>query len=136
MFDHPITSKITGIVLYLVVALILGWLGFFFGLIVAVMTPSQIGGVYVVIGMSMTQFMLSGGIWPLDGQQKLLVALSEFLPTRLASKMMNNISYKDWTLDNPSIAFGIATMLSYIAIIILVLIVMGKYKKDLWAIQK
>lgn len=77
-----------------------------------------------------------GGIWPLEGQPPLLRQVSKLIPIRLVGNMMNDIVIKGWTLDHPSILTGTSLTVLYNILLILVLILLGKIKKDLWVIQK
>jgi len=77
-----------------------------------------------------------GAFWPLEGQPQFLRKISEFLPVRLAGNAMNNIALKGWSLDHPSIIVGTTTIFAYTIMLVLILIVLGKLKKDLWIIQK
>lgn len=77
-----------------------------------------------------------GAIWPLEGQPQLLRKLSKLLPIRLVGNTLNDIALKGWTLDHPSIISGTSLTVFYIILLVLVLIVLGKIKKDLWVIKK
>jgi len=77
-----------------------------------------------------------GAIWPLEGQPQLLRQVSKLLPIRLVGNIMNDIAIKGWTLDHPSVITGTSLTIVYTILLILVLIVLGKIKKDLWVIQK
>ncbi|KAL5245483.1 hypothetical protein ACI65C_012893 [Semiaphis heraclei] len=58
LFLNPI--KITnGMFVYVLLLLLLGWIGFLFGLLTAVISTTKLGGVYIITGSSMTQFILS-----------------------------------------------------------------------------
>ncbi|XP_060878331.1 ABC transporter G family member 23-like [Metopolophium dirhodum] len=135
LFLNPIQIT-NGMFVYVLLLLLLGWIGFLFGLLTAVISTTKLGGVYIITGSSMTQFILSGAIWPLEGQPQLLRQVSKLLPIRLVGNIMNDIAIKGWTLDHPSIITGTSMTVLYTILLILVLIVLGKIKKDLWVIQK
>jgi len=135
LFYHPIQMT-NGLFVYTLVMFILGCIGFLFGLLAAVLSPTKVGGIYTITGLSLSQFLLSGTFWPMEGQPQLLRNVSEFLPVRLAGNIMNNIALKGWSLDHPSIVIGTATTFAYIIILVFVLIVLGKLKKDLWVLKK
>lgn len=77
-----------------------------------------------------------GGVWPIDGQTKLLRSVSELLPMRLAGKTMNDIALKGWTLDHPSVIIGTTSTFAHAVLLLLVLIGLSKLKKDMWVIHK
>lgn len=77
-----------------------------------------------------------GAIWPLEGQPQLLRQVSKLLPIRLGGNIMNDIALKGWTLDHPSVITGTSLAVLYTILLILVLIILGKIKKDLWVILK
>ncbi|CAI6347958.1 unnamed protein product [Macrosiphum euphorbiae] len=135
LFLNPIQIT-NGMFVYALLLLLMGWLGFLFGLLTAVLSTTKLFAVYIITGSSMTQFLLSGSIWPLEGQPQLLRQVSKLLPIRLVGNIMNNIAIKGWTLDHPSIITETSLTVLYNILLILVLIVLGKIKKDLWVIQK
>ncbi|KAF0762245.1 ABC transporter G family member 23-like [Aphis craccivora] len=106
------------------------------GLLTAVITTTKLGGVYIITGTSLTQFLLSGAVWPLEGQPQLLKKASKLLPIRLVGNTLNDIALKGWTLDHPSIISGTSLTVLYTILLVLVLILLGKLKKDLWVIKK
>jgi hypothetical protein len=77
-----------------------------------------------------------GAIWPLEGQPQLLRQFSMVLPIRLVGNTMNNIVLKGWSLDHPSVLTGTSLTVLYTILLVLVLIVLRKLKKDWWVIQK
>ncbi|XP_022175207.1 ABC transporter G family member 23-like [Myzus persicae] len=135
LFSNPIQIT-NGLFVYVLLLLLLGWIGFLYGLLTAVISTTKLFGVYIITGSSLTQFILSGGIWPLEGQPPLLRQVSKLIPIRLVGNMMNDIVIKGWTLDHPSILTGTSLTVLYNILLILVLILLGKIKKDLWVIQK
>lgn len=54
----------------------------------------------------------------------------------IAGKMMTDITLKGWTLDHPSVVMGTTIIFVYVTVIVLILIVLGKFKKDMWVIHK
>lgn len=72
----------------------------------------------------------------MEGQPRLLRIVSELLPMRLVGIMMNNIALKSWTLDHPSIIIGTSITIMYTMLLVFVIIVFGKLRKDLWVAQK
>ncbi|XP_060841940.1 ABC transporter G family member 23-like isoform X1 [Rhopalosiphum padi] len=135
IFSNPIQIT-NGLFIYVLLLLLLGWIGFLFGLFTAVISTTKLGGVYIITGSSMTQFLLSGAIWPLEGQPQLLRQFSMVLPIRLVGNTMNNIVLKGWSLDHPSVLTGTSLTVLYTILLVLVLIVLRKLKKDWWVIQK
>ncbi|XP_025200634.1 ABC transporter G family member 23-like [Melanaphis sacchari] len=135
LFLNPIQIT-NGLFVYVLLLLLLGWIGFLFGLFTSVVSTSKLGGVYIITGASMTQFILSGAIWPLEGQPPFLRQISKLLPIRLVGNTMNNIALKGWTLDHLSIITGTSLTVLYTIFLILLLIVLGKLKKNLWVLQK
>jgi len=77
-----------------------------------------------------------GSIWPLEGQPPILREVSKILPIRLVGNMMNDIAIKGWSLDHPSILTGTSLTVLYSILLILILIVLGRIKKDLWVVHK
>lgn len=77
-----------------------------------------------------------GLIWPLNGQPYLLRIVSESLPTWIVGNTINNIMLRDGQFNNPSIIIGITTTFAYNILLILVLIILGKFKKNLWILHK
>jgi len=80
--------------------------------------------------------LFTGGVWPIDGQAKLLRAVSELLPMRLAGKTMNDIALKGWTMDHPSVIIGTTATFAHAILLLLLLIGLSKVKKDMWVIHK
>lgn len=72
----------------------------------------------------------------MEGQPRLLRIVSELLPMRLVGIMMNNIALKSWTLDHPSVIIGTSITIMYTMLLVFVIIVFGKLRKDLWVAQK
>jgi hypothetical protein len=71
-----------------------------------------------------------------EGQPEFLRLFSQFIPMRLLGNTMNNVALKGWSLSHPSIIMGISTTLVYTILLVLLLIILGKYKKQWWVIQK
>lgn len=80
-------------------------------------------------------FYILGAMWSVEGQPYFLRKISEVLPIRLVGKTMTDIALKGWTLNHPLIMFGVTMAVVYIIFLLLVLIVLGKFKKSWWAIQ-
>jgi len=59
VFMNPILIT-KSLLVYLLVMLLLNWMSFFFGVIVAVLSSSLIGCTFIITGMTMYQFYLSG----------------------------------------------------------------------------
>ncbi|XP_050422032.1 ABC transporter G family member 23-like [Adelges cooleyi] len=135
LFSNPVQIT-TGFYAYILLVILLGCIGFFFGLLIAGLSTSKIGAVYVITGWSLIQFTLSGAIWPVEGQPFYLKAVSQVLPLYVAGKTMNDIALKGWTLAHPAIVLGTTVIFAYALIFLLVLIVLGRLKKDMWVIQK
>ncbi|KAE9545466.1 hypothetical protein AGLY_001009 [Aphis glycines] len=104
-FSNPILIS-SGLLMYAMLIIIMSWIGFLFGLLAAGITPTKAGGVHIMNGWALSQMLLSGGVWPIDGQLPLLRSVSELLPMRLAGKTMNDITLKGWTLGHPSVIKG------------------------------
>jgi len=135
IFLNPILIS-KSLFVYLLSMLLLNCIGFFFGVLVAVVVPTILGGTYVITGATLSQFLLSGIIWPIEGQPYFLKVISELLPITLVGNMMSHIALKGWSLNNPSILMGTSIAIAYIVVLILSLVVLGKFKRDLWIIQK
>lgn len=88
----------------------------------------------IVSCFNYTNFL--GAVWPMEGQPQILRKVSELLPIRLVGNTMNNIALKGWTLGHPSIVIGTTATFAYTILFVLVLIILGKIKKDLWVLQK
>ncbi|XP_025415790.1 ABC transporter G family member 23-like isoform X1 [Sipha flava] len=135
LFFNPLQIT-SGLFVYVFILILLGCMGFFFGLLTAILSTSKLGGVYVITGTCMTQFILCGAIWPLEGQPTFLRKVSELLPIRLVGNTINNIAIKGWTFDHPSIIIGTSMTLFYTVSLVFILIILGKLKKDIWVAQK
>lgn len=134
-FSNPIYIS-NGLFMYAILIIIMSWIGFLFGLLAAGITPTKAGGVHIMNGWALSQMLLSGGVWPIDGQSPLLRSVSELLPMRLAGKTMNDITLKGWTLDHPSVIKGTSATFGHAILLILILIVLSKLKKNMWVIHK
>ncbi|XP_050542644.1 ABC transporter G family member 20-like isoform X2 [Daktulosphaira vitifoliae] len=104
IFLNPLQIT-SGLWMYFIIVILLGCIGFFFGLIAAGIMTERIGAFYLVIGWSFMQFTLSGGVWPIEGQPIYLKCISKLLPLNIAGKTMNNIALKGWTITHPEIIF-------------------------------
>ncbi|XP_016664258.1 ABC transporter G family member 20 [Acyrthosiphon pisum] len=135
LYPNPIILS-SGIFMYVILLIIMSWIGFLFGLLVAGLTPTKYFGAYIMNSLALPQMLLSGGVWPIDGQAKLLRSVSELLPMRLAGKTMNDIVLKGWTLYHPSVIIGTTATFVHVVLLLLVLIGLSKVKKDMWVIQK
>lgn len=135
LFPNPIIIS-SGLLMYVILVIIMSWIGFLFGLLAAGITPTKSFGVHIMNGWALSQMLLSGGVWPIDGQAKLLRSVSELLPMRLAGKTMNDITLKGWTLDHPSVIIGTTATFAHAVLLLLVLIGLSKVKKDMWVIHK
>lgn len=62
--------------------------------------------------------------------------LSDLLPVRLVGYTMNEIALKGWTLDHPLLIARTTTLFIYTMVLVFILFVLGKLKKDLWVIHK
>lgn len=82
------------------------------------------------------QLFFLGVVWPIEGQPKLLRKISELIPLQILGQTVDGIRLKGWTLDHPSILFGITASFVYTILLVLILVVLGKYKKNLWVIHK
>lgn len=49
---------------------------------------------------------------------------------------MNDIALKGWTFDHPAIRTGTSITFAYAVLLICVLIVLGRFKKDMWVLRK
>lgn len=85
---------------------------------------------------SLLYFYFIGAIWPIEAQSKLLKLFSEALPVRIVSQSMTEISLKGWTIDHPSIINAVLFLFGYIGFLVIFLIVLGKFKKDMWVLRK
>jgi len=74
--------------------------------------------------------------WPVEGQAPWLRSISNILPMRIAGKTMNDIALKGWTWDHPSILHGTAIICGQLTLLVLLLIGLGKIKKDMWVLNK
>ncbi|XP_060879231.1 ABC transporter G family member 23-like isoform X2 [Metopolophium dirhodum] len=135
LYPNPIILS-SGIFMYVILVIIMSWIGFLFGLLAAGLTPTKFFGVHIMNGWALSQMLLSGGVWPIDGQTKLLRSVSELLPMRLAGKTMNDIALKGWTLDHPSVIIGTTATFAHAVLLLLVLIGLSKVKKNMWVIHK
>ncbi|VVC27530.1 Hypothetical protein CINCED_3A011626, partial [Cinara cedri] len=81
-------------------------------------------------------FAMYSAVWPVESQTPLLRMVTELLPMRLAGNVMTNIALKGWTLEHPSVIKNIVVMFSYSVILVLVIIGLGKFKKNMWIMQK
>ncbi|XP_060841435.1 ABC transporter G family member 23-like isoform X1 [Rhopalosiphum padi] len=135
IFSNPIQLT-SGLFMYAALIIIMSWIGFLFGLLAAGITPTKAGGVHIMNGWALSQMLLSGGVWPIDGQSRLLRTVSELLPMRLAGKTMNDITLKGWTLDHPSVIKGTSATFVHAILLLLVLIGLSKVKKNMWVIHK
>uniref|UniRef100_A0A2S2PCJ4 ABC-2 type transporter transmembrane domain-containing protein n=1 Tax=Schizaphis graminum TaxID=13262 RepID=A0A2S2PCJ4_SCHGA len=133
-FSNPIHLT-SGLFMYAMLVIIMSWIGFLFGLLAAGITPTKAGGVHIMNGWALSQMLLSGGVWPIDGQSHLLRTVSELLPMRLAGKTMNDITLKGWTLDHPSVIKGTSATFVHAILLILILIGLSKIKKNMWVIH-
>eukprot|EP00102_Acyrthosiphon_pisum_P025305 XP_016662515.1 PREDICTED: ABC transporter G family member 23-like isoform X2 [Acyrthosiphon pisum] len=135
LYPNPIILS-SGMFMYVILLIIMSWIGFLFGLLTAGLTPTKYFGVHIMNGWALSQMLLSGGVWPIDGQAKLLRSVSELLPMRLAGKTMNDIVLKGWTLYHPSVIIGTTATFAHVVLLLLVLIGLSKVKKDMWVIHK
>ncbi|VVC31700.1 AAA+ ATPase domain,P-loop containing nucleoside triphosphate hydrolase,ABC transporter-like,ABC [Cinara cedri] len=134
ILNNPIQIT-SGLFAFSILLLILGWLGFFFGVLSAIFSTSFVGGCNIITGSFFTQVLLSGMLWPFEGQPKLLRIGSELLPVRLISKTLNDIVLKGFAWNHSSIIKGTSSAIVYCMVIVLVLIVLGKYKRHWWIVQ-
>jgi len=58
------------------------------------------------------------------------------LPIRIAGNTMNEIALKGWTWNHPSVLFGTSLTAIQVIVLVLVLIVLGKIKKEMWVLNK
>lgn len=72
----------------------------------------------------------------MEGQPQFLRKISDLIPLRVVGNTMNNIALKGWTWDHPSIIIGTSGAFATLGLLVLVLIILGKLKKDLWVISK
>lgn len=135
LFPNPILIT-NGLFMYSIVMVLLGWIGFLWGLVVAGLSTTKLGGVYVINGLTMSQFLLSGFLWPIEGQSPYVRLISEMLPIRIAGNTMNEIALKGWTWNHPSVLFGTSLTAIQVIVLVLVLFVLGKIKKDMWVLNK
>ncbi|VVC27807.1 ABC transporter-like,P-loop containing nucleoside triphosphate hydrolase,AAA+ ATPase domain,ABC [Cinara cedri] len=133
-YANPIQVT-NGLVGYNILLIFVGWTGFFFGLIVACVSPTKLVGITIVNGFTFSQALLSGGVWPVEAQPPLLKMVSEFLPIRRSGIIMMDITLKGWTLDHPLVIWNVIGMFFYNVILVLVLIGLGKLKKNIWTIK-
>ncbi|XP_050542641.1 ABC transporter G family member 23-like isoform X2 [Daktulosphaira vitifoliae] len=134
-FSNPIQIT-SGIYVYIIVAMLLGCIGFFFGLVTAGISTNNISATYLVIGCSFSQFLLAGALWPIEGQPTYVRPITELLPLYIAGKTMNNITLKGWTIHHPEVFSGTMIILSYTIILLLIVVVLGRVKKDMWGVTK
>uniref|UniRef100_A0A2H8TY93 ABC transporter G family member 23 n=1 Tax=Melanaphis sacchari TaxID=742174 RepID=A0A2H8TY93_9HEMI len=134
-YSNPIYLS-SGLFVYAMLITIMSWIGFLFGLLAAGITPTKASGVSLMNGCALSQMLLSGILWPVEGQSHFLRPVSELLPMRLAGNAMNDISLKGWTFDHPSIIKGTSATFAHVILLILLLIGLSKVKKDMWVIHK
>lgn len=77
-----------------------------------------------------------GAIWPIETQPQYLKSISKLFPMRLGGKALSDITLKGWSFDHHSVSFSITILFGYASILLLVLIIFGKYKKDMWVMHK
>ncbi|VVC43843.1 ABC transporter-like,P-loop containing nucleoside triphosphate hydrolase,AAA+ ATPase domain,ABC [Cinara cedri] len=131
LYGRPIIIT-NGLVAYTVLMILVGWTGFFFGIISACISSSTLAAIYAVNGFNFCQAILAGAAWPVEGQFPLLQFVSELCPIRIAGNIMNNISLRGWTWEHPMVVASILKMLIYNVMLSLIVFILVKFKKDAW----
>lgn len=82
-------------------------------------------------------FFISLGImWPIEAQMPFMKIISEHLPLCYISRILNNIVLRGWTLTHPTVLIGIAIIIGYVFLHVIILLYLNHVKKDAWLVSK
>lgn len=72
----------------------------------------------------------------MEGQPPYLKAVTQFFPINLAGKTINSVTLRGWEWNHPLILTYVGTLSVLIVFMVLVLIALGKFKKEVWVLNK
>lgn len=74
-------------------------------------------------------------MWPIEAQMPFMKLITEHLPLCYISRLTNNIVLRGWALDHPSVVYGIAIIIGYIFLHVIMLLCLNHLKRDAWSIK-
>lgn len=81
-------------------------------------------------------FIPLGIMWPIEAQMPFMKIVSEHLPLCYISRILNNIVLRGWTLGHPTVLTGIAIIIGYVFLHVIMLLFLTHIKKDAWLVRK
>ncbi|XP_022175206.1 ABC transporter G family member 23-like [Myzus persicae] len=135
VFLNPIEIT-NGLFAFVFIILLTGWLGLLYGLLIVGVSKSSSEAMNMVIGWNMMQIYLSGIMWPIEAQMPFMKIISEHLPLCYISRILNNIVLRGWTLGHPTVLIGIAIIIGYVFLHVIMLLSLTHIKKDAWLVNK
>jgi len=81
-------------------------------------------------------FIPLGIMWPIEAQMPFMKIVSEHLPLCYISRILNNIVLRGWTLGHPTVLTGIAIIIGYVFLHVIMLLYLTHIKKDAWLVKK
>ncbi|XP_060841038.1 ABC transporter G family member 23-like [Rhopalosiphum padi] len=135
VFLNPIEIT-NGLFVFVFIVFLTGWLGLLYGLLIVGLSKSSSEAMNMVIGWNMMQIYLSGIMWPIEAQMPFMKIISEHLPLCYISRILNNIVLRGWTLTHPTVLVGIAIIIGYVFLHVILLLYLSHVKKDAWLVNK
>lgn len=106
-----------------------GICGMAYGFVVAYLTSSESGAIYLSMGSCLPLIMLCGMIWPIEGMDKILRTVSRFLPLTYPTETLRSIMARGWKLDHEEIYFGFISISVWTVIFVFIAIILSKIRK-------
>ncbi|XP_025415785.1 ABC transporter G family member 23-like [Sipha flava] len=135
IFKNPIEIT-NGLFAFIFIIILTGWLGLLYGLLVVGISKSSSEAMNMIIGWNMMQVYLSGIMWPIEAQVPYMKIVSEKLPLCYISRLLNNIALRGWTLGHPAVIVGVAVIIGYVLLHVIILLYLNRVKKNAWLISK
>lgn len=77
------------------------------GLLISSFINDHMSGSMISIGCSLTNLILSGVMWPLEGMPVLFRTVCGYLPQAHAGKALRNVFTRGWDIDRPQVYLGL-----------------------------
>ncbi|CAH0394335.1 unnamed protein product [Bemisia tabaci] len=129
VFHNPFVGDGLSIALLLTC---IGINGMMFGLLLSVICSSQTDAAFFGVSTNFLLKFICGLLWPVEGMHGSLRSISMFLPLTLPVEAYRALSIRGWGLTNKVVLAGFASSIGWTLFFIALIIIICRYKRDVW----
>ncbi|KAI5730710.1 hypothetical protein M8J76_016648 [Diaphorina citri] len=132
-FDNPMIGNYATV---FIVLNLLGFGGMFFGILIGVGCNTYYMAAYVGTASNLMLVFICGLAWPVEGAHYLLKSVSWMFPLTLTTQGLRGMTARGWPLMHPTVLEGVASIVVWIGLFVLICIVLIKTEKGSWVSAK